>query len=97
MSSGPRRGRTEFPEVAIRTDAEGRYCLNDLHKAAGDLPKDQPAKYFANQQAKDLISEIGDHSVHVVRGYGKEQGTYVCKELVYAYAMQSAGWTMAKK
>lgn len=74
-------------DVAIRTDAEGRYCLNDLHNAAGDLPKDQPAKYFANQQAKDLISEIGDHSVHVVRGYGKEQGTYVCKELVYAYAM----------
>lgn len=73
--------------ISIRQDAQGRLCLNDLHKAAGNLPKDQPAKYFAIQQAKDLISEIGEHSVHTVRGYGKEQGTYVCKELVYAYAM----------
>jgi hypothetical protein len=73
--------------ISIRQDAQGRFCLNDLHKAAGNLPKDQPAKYFAIQQAKDLISEIGEHSVHTVRGYGKDQGTYVCKELVYAYAM----------
>ena len=73
--------------ITIRKDSEGRYCLNDIHKAAGANPKDQPAKYFANQQTRDLISEIGDHAVTVIRGRGKEQGTYVCEELVYAYAM----------
>lgn len=73
--------------ITIRKDSEGRYCLNDLHKAAGANPKDQPAKYFANQQTQDLISEIGEHAVTVVRGRGKEQGTYACEELIYAYAM----------
>ncbi|MBK1673909.1 hypothetical protein CKO35_11440 [Ectothiorhodospira shaposhnikovii] len=72
----------------MRQDGEGRYCLNDLHKAAGAVSHQQPAKFFANQQAKDLISEIGEQTaVSVVRGRGKAQGTYVCKELVYAYAM----------
>lgn len=74
--------------VKVRQDDEGRYCLNDLHKASGGASHHQPAKYFANQQAKDLISEIGDqNAVNVIRGRGKAQGTYVCKELVYAYAM----------
>lgn len=71
----------------MTTDAEGRYCLNDLHKAAGGESKDQPAKYFATQQAQALISEIGEQAVKVIRGRGLPQGTYVCKELVYAYAM----------
>lgn len=28
-------------DVAIRQDTEGRYCLNDLHKASGGDPKKQ--------------------------------------------------------
>ena len=28
--------------ITIKQDSEGRYCLNDLHKAAGSLPKDHP-------------------------------------------------------
>jgi hypothetical protein len=73
--------------IGIRQDTEGRYCLNDMHKAADGNPKDQPAKFFAIQQAQDLISEIGEHAMTVVRGRGKPQGTYVCKELIYAYVM----------
>lgn len=73
--------------ITIKQDKDGRYCLNDLHKAAGGNPKDQPAKYFATQQSQALISEIGEQAVKVVRGRGLPQGTYVCKELVYAYAM----------
>ncbi|HEC73959.1 MAG TPA: KilA-N domain-containing protein, partial [Methylophaga aminisulfidivorans] len=74
-------------DTQVNTDSEGRYCLNDLHKAAGGLSQHQPAKYFSNQQAQNLISEIGEHAVTRIRGRGKAQGTYVVEELVYAYAM----------
>jgi len=73
----------------VRQDAFGRYCLNDLHKAAGDLKKDSPAYWLANKQTQELIEQFlseGGIPVSVIRG-GVEQGTYVAKELVYAYAM----------
>ena len=73
--------------ITIKQDAQGRYCLNDLHKASGEKSHQQPAKFMANQGTQALISEIGEQAVKVVRGRGKEQGTYVVKELVYAYAM----------
>lgn len=78
-------------ETTIRQDAEGRYSLNDLHRAAGGAQKHQPRYFLANSQAKELISELVSESdsgnpLSVQRG-GKGQGTYVCKELVYAYAM----------
>lgn len=95
----------EVANTAIRQDAEGRYCLNDLHKAAGGEAKHQPAFFMRRQETNELIEEIvrsadlqsldkglGGNShplkpVVSVLGKGKEQGTYVCKELVYAYAM----------
>ncbi|HGJ5883808.1 KilA-N domain-containing protein [Arsenophonus sp.] len=75
--------------TVVRQDAFGRYCLNDLHKAAGDLKKDSPAYWLANKQTQELIEQFlseGGIPVSVIRG-GIEQGTYVAKELVYAYAM----------
>ncbi|MEC8124589.1 MAG: KilA-N domain-containing protein [Pseudomonadota bacterium] len=90
-------------EFTIRQDEEGRYCLHDLHKASGALEKHQPAFFMRNKQTKDLIEEIehsanlqsaeNDRSanlqiaVKVIKGGAGEQGTYVVKELVYAYAM----------
>lgn len=76
----------------IKTDEEGRYCLNDLHKAAGGSPKDKPAHFLALDTTKELtaelmVSENRQHPVNVVLGRGKPQGTYVVRELVYAYAM----------
>lgn len=90
-------------EFSIRQDAEGRYCLNDLHKASGYDKKHQPAYFIRNQQTKDLIEMIesenydlqicrSKQAVNVIKGKGLEQGTYVVKELVYAYAM----WISAK-
>lgn len=88
-------------EFNIRQDEDGRYCINDLHKASGDQPKHKPANFLRNQQAVDLVSEIdqfsdlrsgNDHSanlhsaVKVING-GENRGTYVVKEIVYAYAM----------
>ncbi len=81
--------------TAIRQDTHGRYCLNDLHKAAGGNQKHQPRYWLANQQTKDLIAELKTDSgipLSVLKGGSGMQGTYVVKELVYAYAM----WISAK-
>lgn len=83
-------------DISIRQDSEGRYCLNDLHKAAGGHKNHQPSNWLRTQQTQDLISEIelgsgnSDLNTHI-RGIKKIGGrygsTYVVKELVYAYAM----------
>lgn len=48
--------------TAIRTDTENRYCLNDLHKAAGSLKHHQPAKFAENSTTQDLIQAIREQS-----------------------------------
>jgi hypothetical protein len=92
--------------TGIRQDADGRYSLNDLHKAAGKLRRQEPGLWLQNQQTQDLIREIEDQHrslfesnsedaenfsttgipVVTING-GKHRGTYVCTEMVYAYAM----------
>ncbi|UJA01468.1 KilA-N domain-containing protein [Acinetobacter johnsonii] len=91
-------------EFSIRQDEDGRYCLNDLHKAGGYLRKDRPGFFIENEKTQELIAAIEDENydagnpascktaVNIIRGRGKEQGTYVVKELVYSYAM----WISAK-
>jgi len=78
-------------DTAIRTDADGRFSLNDLHRAAGGEKRHGPSYWLETGQAKDLAQELTDTGnpvspVSSIRG-GLEQGTYVVKELVYAYAM----------
>jgi hypothetical protein len=76
--------------VAVRVDGDGRYCLNDLHRAAGEFGHQQPAKFFENASTKDLVSELSNspnsESIPVKATMGRNGGTYACKELVYAYA-----------
>ncbi|MFW2066394.1 KilA-N domain-containing protein [Acinetobacter johnsonii] len=91
-------------EFSIRQDDEGRYCINDLHKAGGGLEKHKPSNFLRNEQTKDLIQEIEQNimmlksenhnsgAINVIRGRGKDQGTYVVEDLVYSYAM----WISAK-
>lgn len=79
-------------QVSVRRDQDGRYCLNDFHRAAGGLDKHKPAFWLRNEQTEQLITELQicnstpGEPVSTIRG-GREQGTYVKKELVYAYAM----------
>lgn len=79
---------------------DGLYSLNDLHRAAGGERKHQPANFMRLDTTVALIAEI--HSTDSqsaetqssdvrtaaksING-GQNRGTYVCKELVYAYAM----------
>lgn len=83
--------------TVIATDQAGRYSLNDLHKAAGSEPRHQPAQFVRLDSTTALVQELtggqGDmgNPITVTRG-GPAQGTYVCRELVYAYAM----WISAK-
>ncbi len=76
--------------TAIRTDAEGRYCLNDLHKASGGEAKHRPSLWSENKQTKDLVAaieaEAGIPALVMIHG-GMTSGTYVAKDLVYSYAM----------
>lgn len=75
-------------DVAVKQDKDGRYCLNDLHKAAGAERRNDPHDWMRLKQTKDLINLLTDTGIPVttIKG-GKNQGTFVCKELVYSYAM----------
>lgn len=67
------------------------YSLNDLHKTSGADKKHQPANFIRLEQTQALIEEINRSSdmrnAFKTKQGGKDQGTYVSKELVYAYAM----------
>lgn len=89
--------------IAIHQDTEGRYSLNDLHKAAGGEQRHRPKYWMELQQTKDLIAELAkplnlgeggippterNQPVKTIKGGNpQKQGTYVVRELVYAYAM----------
>lgn len=77
----------ELAGQAIRQDAQGRYSLNDLHRAAGGIKRQGPSYWLANAQTKELIAELATTGIPVVTLEGRFGGTYVAKELVYAYAM----------
>lgn len=75
----------------IKQDADGRFCLNDCHKASRESETKRPGNWLKNSQTIELIKEITDariiaSPVSTIKG-GIEQGTYAVKELVYAYAM----------
>ena len=78
-------------DVAIRQDSQNRYCLNDLHKASGNKQKDKPANWLRLEQTKALIEVVERcsdvrNAVNIMQG-GTHQGTFVVKQMVYAYAM----------
>lgn len=79
--------------TGIRQDAEGRFSLNDLHKASGGEKRHAPGEWLRLAKTQALVSEIettGNPVVSsdaVARHEGRLGGSFVCKELVYAYAM----------
>lgn len=71
------------------------YRLNDLHKAAGGKNTDRPQNWLAIEQTQELVKFLEDEKLAsdkkqiltIIKGGNLPQGTYVCKELVYSYAM----------
>lgn len=92
MSQNIQTAPIQLNEKTIRM-IDGLYCLNDLHKASGGDRKFQPANFMRLESTQNLINEITSSSdvrikpFNKIQGRGKDQGTYVCRELVYAYAM----------
>lgn len=77
---------------------DGLYSLNDLHRASGGNKKHQASNFMRLESTKALIDEIerssdvsnGANSIAykvIQGGHSEQQGTFVCRELVYSYAM----------
>ncbi|MDE1139987.1 MAG: KilA-N domain-containing protein [Paraburkholderia tropica] len=80
----------EIGGIVIHADEDGRFSLNDLHRAAGGNPTHRPGEFMRNQQAIDLAAEIDGETAGfsaVKKREGRGGGTFACKEMVYAYAM----------
>lgn len=68
----------------------GLYSLNDLHRASGGADNHRPAQFMRTEQTQGMIAELCKSAQlkNCVRSTrGKLGGTFVCRELVYAYAM----------
>ncbi|ATJ82025.1 BRO family protein [Halomonas beimenensis] len=77
--------------LAIRKDSEGRCNLNNLHKASGGERVHQPSNFTSLDSTKRIIVELSkscDLRISPMEAKrGRNGGTYVVKELVYAHAM----------
>ncbi len=80
--------------VSVRQDKEQRFSLNDIHNAAVangvNRRSKEPSKFLASAIRSELELELTTQdpgSLPVVTIEGRNGGTFVCKELVYAYAM----------
>ena len=75
----------------ITTDEEGRYSLNDLHAAAGGNNKHKPSLFYRSDSFDSVVEVLKAQNrafEPIVKKQGRYSGgTWVCKELVYKYAM----------
>lgn len=82
--------------IAVR-QIDGLYSLNDLHAAAGGEKRHEPNRFIRNQQTQALLAELGacpemgtpcadSRTPLRIVNDGTNNGTYVCRELVIAYA-----------
>lgn len=59
-------------DIAIRQDAQGRYCLNDLHKAAvasgANKRSKEPAEFFKSKRTQELLALLEQESATPILG-----------------------------
>lgn len=85
--------------ISIRQDGAGRFCLNDLHRAAVERGKatvsHRPGTFMKRPETGRLVAALKkrctpqciDPVMTIKGGPAASQGTFVSKPLVYAYAM----------
>jgi len=75
----------------ITKDDQGRFSLNDLHEASGGLKKHKPALFYRTSSFNSVLNilKVQNSTFEpIVKKVGRYNGgTWVCKELVYKYAM----------
>ncbi len=77
--------------TVVRQDKEGRYSLNDLHRASGGADKHKPSNFLRSEGVAAFVTELDKTDAHKrasvtsVKG-GVNQGTYVAELVVYRYA-----------
>lgn len=76
-------------DIAVRQDSEGRFNLNDLHKAAGGERRYDTREFLDRDHTKELVSELESQltEIPVNKKPGRYGGTFVVEDLVYTYAM----------
>jgi hypothetical protein len=84
----------QIENITIKQDSEGRYRLNDLQKAATVGLNSRTVElheFMRRPETKELVVEIettGNSCIKAVEAkMGRNGGTFVVRELVYAYAM----------
>ncbi|MEN0584464.1 MULTISPECIES: KilA-N domain-containing protein [unclassified Kosakonia] len=86
--------------VSVRQFFESHYCLNDLQKAAVNAQGETRSarsmevyEFMRRPETQALVELLEKETTGISRSapvmavQGRNGGTYVCKELVYAYAM----------
>ncbi|SMF97756.1 KilA-N domain-containing protein [Methylomagnum ishizawai] len=73
-------------EISIRQDEQGRYCLNDLHRASGGENRHRPSLWLKNRQTVELMKELKKAGIPAFSSRQKI-GSFVHQDLVYDYAM----------
>lgn len=67
--------------ISVRQDTEGRYCLNDFHKAAGGRASHAPNHWKIVGQTQELLRALLTTDIPAIKmTAGRYGGTYVCKE-----------------
>lgn len=76
--------------IAIRMDEQGRFNLNDLHKASGKNPKNSPAQWLRTKQAQKLMNLLEKKAIQActVSTEGRNGGTFAHEILAVEYT----GW-----
>lgn len=85
-------------DTYVRQDDQGRFSLNDLHQAAGGEDRHAPNRFTRTDTFSDLVQvltpemasgtpEVAARPPVTIISNGSRVGTFVARELVYAYAM----------
>ncbi|MDI9766462.1 KilA-N domain-containing protein [Pantoea dispersa] len=90
----------EIASISVRKFSEFNYCINDIQSAAVNQPGEKRSarsmevyEFMRRPETKALIDLLekettGNSRINpVITIQGRNGGTFVCKELIYAYAM----------